>query len=176
MSKRGYTLVEIMIACALTAVFSTAVLGVMLNSRTFWDKGQNKIAEQEEARRIIDTISGDLRQALSAIPASNEIIFYKVDFAGGNNWIDYRLSSGGAGCNPNCLERRVYETGDYSVIARHVQDIFFDNNANGSMVNITVTTYSGKNFTISSEVALRNFDLGSGAAEEAGDPPAGGDF
>lgn len=60
---RGMTMIELLIVVGLFSALFSVMIGLLYNSDTFFTKGQNKIAEQCEARRIIDLVSRDLRSA-----------------------------------------------------------------------------------------------------------------
>jgi prepilin-type N-terminal cleavage/methylation domain-containing protein len=190
MSKnKGYTLIEVMVVTGLIGLLFSALLGILINSDTFWSKGQNKINAQQEARIAMDSIVKDLRESNTywgvTITAS-QAIFYKPDFDPatgaftGKHWIGYKLNPS----NSRQLLRKQQGDSDYTPIANEIENlsfacstdgcVTFNNNtcpANCPRVRVTVTTRKDSNFTLISDVVLRNQ-----VTAAAGEPPEEGEF
>lgn len=60
-SSRGVTFIELVVVVGLFGILFGVMAGIMYNSDTFFTKGQDRIAEQFEARKIVDILSRDLR-------------------------------------------------------------------------------------------------------------------
>jgi hypothetical protein len=187
-NNRAYTLMEIMVVACLMGLFVSALLGITINSETFWNKGQNKITEQEDARSAMDSIVKDLRESNTywgVNISGSEIIFYKPNFnsAGymtGTYWVGYKINPG----NSKQLLRKAEGDADYTPVANYLQSVTFAGSTDGCQtfnnntvpsncprVRITITTKKDKNFTLSSDVVLRNQYTAA-----AGDPPEEGEF
>lgn len=61
--RRGFTLIEVMIVVGLFSVLFGVMVGIMYNSDLFFKKGQEKIAQQVEARKVLDILARTLRPA-----------------------------------------------------------------------------------------------------------------
>ncbi|MCK9595389.1 MAG: type II secretion system protein [Candidatus Omnitrophica bacterium] len=59
----GFTLIEVLVVVALFSVLFLALLAVLTNADLYWSKGQNKLNEQQEARRVISGVVNDLRRS-----------------------------------------------------------------------------------------------------------------
>jgi hypothetical protein len=151
------------------------MFGVLVNSDTYWNKGQNKITEQVEARIIMDTIARDLRQSntnwgISIDNSENKILFYKPVFNDsgyktGTHWVIFK---------PNITESHKYERKEqgasaFSAFANYVENVTFYGSSDGCItfnsttvssgcprIRITVKTKKDNEFSLVSEVALRN--------------------
>jgi type II secretory pathway pseudopilin PulG len=188
MNKKAYTLMEIMVVTLLIGFLFSALLGILFNSRTFWDKGENKIDEQYEARTAMSSIVKDLRESntyWNISISTGQILFAKPDFNatgyfnGTTHWVGYKL-------DPANTHRLLRKEGDdpYVPVANFVRDLAFacstdgcqtfNNNtcpANCPRVRVTITTMKDKNFTLVSDVVLRN-QFNAAEAE----PPGEGEF
>jgi len=186
--NKGYTLVEIMVVVLLLGLLSSALLGLLINSQVFWDKGQNKISEQYDARLAMDTIVKDLRESNTywgVTISTSQILFYKPDFnstgyLSGTHWVGYKLNPS----NSHQVLRKEEGDADYITVSNNIENISFacstdgcvtfNNNtcpANCPRVRVTITTKKDKNFTLVSDVVLRNQ-----VSASAGDPPEEGEF
>jgi prepilin-type N-terminal cleavage/methylation domain-containing protein len=189
MSKiKGYTLMEVMVVTGLVGVLFSVLLGILINSDTFWNKGQNKVSAQQEARIAMDSIVKDLRESNTywgvTITAS-QAVFYKPDFDAngyfiGTHWVGYKLNPS----NSRQLLRKQEGDPDYTPIANNIENlsfacstdgcVTFNNNtcpANCPRVRVSVTTRTDSNFTLISDVVLRNQ-----IAATAGEPLEEGEF
>ena len=188
MKNKGFTIIEIMVVTALVALLFSSLLGVLINSQTYWDKGLNKVTEQEEARQVMDMLVKDLRESNTYWGiniSSSEIVFYNPDYDStgnmtGTHWIGYKIDP----TNSTRLLRKVDGDAGYSTIASHIKSISFAGSTDGCQtfnnntvpsscprVRITIVTRKDNNFTLSSDVVLRNQCIDS-----AGIPPGPGDF
>jgi prepilin-type N-terminal cleavage/methylation domain-containing protein len=62
-AEKAFTLLEMIVVTALFSILFSVLIGIMINSDLFFSKGQNKVTEHMEARKILETVSRSLRQA-----------------------------------------------------------------------------------------------------------------
>jgi prepilin-type N-terminal cleavage/methylation domain-containing protein len=184
----GYTLMEVMVVVLIVGLLFSALLSILINSETFWNKGQNKITEQQEARIAMDSIVKDLRESNTywgVTITTSQAVFYKPDFNStgyftGTHWVGYKLNPS----NTHQLLRKQQGDTDYTVIASNIDNVSFacstdgcqtfNNNtcpANCPRVRVVVTTRKDKIFTLTSDVVLRNQITAA-----AGEPLEEGEF
>ncbi|MFA6384137.1 MAG: type II secretion system protein [Candidatus Omnitrophota bacterium] len=63
MSKKGVTLVELMVVVGLVAVLFSVLISLMINADVYWRRGMNKIDQHQEARRVMNTIIRPMKDA-----------------------------------------------------------------------------------------------------------------
>jgi prepilin-type N-terminal cleavage/methylation domain-containing protein len=186
--NRGYTLMEIMVVTFLIGILFSALVGILINSETYWNKGENKITEQQEARLAMDRMVKDLRESNTYWGVSisqSQVVFYKPDFDSdgymtGTHWVGYKLNPG----NTHQLLRKEEGDLDYTPVANNIGNVSFACSTDGCQtfnnntcpadcprVRITVTTQKDKNFTLSTDVVLRNQFTAA-----AGEPLQEGEF
>lgn len=61
--RSGITFIELVIVIGLFSVMLSVMMGLMYNSDVFFTKGQDKITEQFEARKVLDLISREMRSS-----------------------------------------------------------------------------------------------------------------
>lgn len=61
--KKGFSLIEMIVVVGLFTLLFAAILAMLASSDRTWHTGQNKLVEQREARRAMDTMVRLLRQA-----------------------------------------------------------------------------------------------------------------
>ena len=170
------------------AILVSSFLGVLLNSGTFWDKGENKITEQYEARLAMDMMVKDLRESNTywgITIGSNQILFYKPTFdesgnLNGTYWVGYKLNPD----NLHQLARKEQGDAEYTPVANYIETVAFAGSTDGCQTfdnltvpsdcprnKITITTNKERNFTLTTDVVLRNQ-----YTAVAGEPPAEGEF
>jgi len=59
----GFTLLEMMVVLGLFSLLFSAMIGLLINSDTFFTKGQNEVAKHYEARKLLDTLTRGIRMA-----------------------------------------------------------------------------------------------------------------
>lgn len=154
--RRGYTLVETIIAVTLLCLMFAAVYNTCLNGISFWKRNGNRLEVQDNLTISMDRITRELRQAkeLSASSTSRQLYFKDVT---GSYVISYYLEG-------TTLKRR-QSIGD--PIASYVTAVNFQYLPWGTgdtgritenrVVGITLTGEKGNSgpVTLSSTVRLR---------------------
>lgn len=185
MYLQGFTIVELMIASVVTVALFALVFTVVFTSDRSWQEGQERLAEQQQARRAMDAIVADLRESSPEwgngtypvlITGGNRIDFYNTD-----EKITFKLDP----ANPRQLLRK---EGNMSaaVVANDIESIDFGGGcpscsafncstvANDCpQVKITVQTKKGKLFTLQSFVTLRNQNIALGNGTVMEEPEEG---
>lgn len=191
--KKGISLVELTVSVLIFTFVSAVVLSVIILSQRSWSTGQNKLIEQQEARKAMDNIVKFLRQSSPqygisiGTPEQNKILFYKPIFdefgITGTHWIIFKL-------DPNNLTQliRKEEGGDWVTVATHIQSVkFYGGSCTGSgcdftnpscvsvnnncpLLKIVIKTYKEREFSLLSYVALRNSE------SQVTEPPPEGEF
>lgn len=200
--KTGFTLIELMIVMlTFTFLFGTT-LAVLSTSDLSWRQGQDKLTEQQEARRAMDDIAGLLRQTKpewvtispSDFPDKDKILLYEpvINEETGEispgNWVIYKPDP----ADSNRLIKKV-EGGDWNTITQHLESIRFNGGDcvgcscdftnpgcsncitvtnNCPLIKIQIETKKKGGFVLSSYAELRNSISGG----EAPEPPAEGEF
>ncbi|MCU0652551.1 MAG: type II secretion system GspH family protein [Candidatus Omnitrophica bacterium] len=185
MMRKGFTLIELLVVVLIFGVLFSAILVVLTSSNNSWRAGRGKIVEQQEARRAMDEMIRLLRQTNSnwiiggssyslAISDSNKRIdFYNPVFSSGGaistfNKITFKLDP----VNPRRLLKKE-GTANSVVIGSEVEDINFS--VSNGLVTIQLITKKENNFSLTSQVALRNKNVtvtGTPAVEQ----PLEGEF
>jgi prepilin-type N-terminal cleavage/methylation domain-containing protein len=198
--QRGFTFIEMIIVVALFSVLFSVMIGIMLNSDTYFSKGQDKVTEQSEARRVIDTITRDLRSAapywlingtnytFSITSNFTKLSYYIPVFDANNNVssvrrITYKIDPS----NSSRLLRRAGNT-TYSTIANHIDYVNFGAGCAGCasfnctslasdcpVVRLEVRTIKSNQFDLVTKIALRNSNV-TVANDTEIDAPTGGEF
>lgn len=177
----GFTLVELMFVVAIFSVLFIAMMSIMTNSDTYWKKGQNKMVEQQEARRIIDNVEFMIRESnpswtvnstnytLSISSNHTRLDFYKPEFDSGDNVtglskITFKLNDS----NAKELLKKV-GTQTAVTVSDKVESITFGAGCSGCtlfnctsiatdcpIIKIDVQTKQSAYFNLTSKVMLRN--------------------
>lgn len=182
MTRKGLTLIEILVAMFIFSIVLGALFTVLAAGRVSWNAGASQMDVQQEARKALDMMVKELRQTASAkisnVPADGTtyntitfqtpIITITRDLAGkivdiNINWsnnIQYSLS----GLNGRQLLRA--QGGIQRILANNILSMGFTRNAGTpTVLNITATaqknTFSGfttiqSNVTLNSKAKLRN--------------------
>ncbi len=185
MDKKGFTLVELMVVTGLVAVIFSMLVTIMINSDTHWKRGQNKLFEHQEARKIADSIAASLKEAsprwtingtvyAASISESNKRLdFYSpvfddaTDEVTGIRKVTYKI-------NPGNERELLVKNGndDFVVLSGELEDIYFGGSCGCLMadtmdcveVNITcpsvrivVQTLKDNPFNLTTHAAMRNY-------------------
>lgn len=183
MTRKGLTLIEILVAMFIFSIVLGALFTVLAAGRVSWNAGASQVDVQQEARKALDMMVKELRQTASAkisnVPADgtayNTITFQTPiititrdpitgKVVGINiNWsgnIQYSLG----GLNGRQLLRA--QGGIQRILANNILSIGFTRNAGTpTVLNITATaqknTFSGfttiqSSVTLNSKAKLRN--------------------
>ncbi len=78
--RAGVTLLELLVAVAITVIVGASIIGALYSGRSAWEAGQNIIDRHQNARAAIDFISRDLQQAV----VFSDGAVYRADFLSGS--------------------------------------------------------------------------------------------
>jgi len=89
MDRRGFTLIEILVASIILTIISAVVFGVYIAGTDLWDVTRLQADLQAQARQVLDSMTSELRSAtrtstqipspnlsIPAVPNNNSITFY----------------------------------------------------------------------------------------------------
>lgn len=144
---KGLSLIELMITLLVFSVVLGAIYGVMTMGRSSYQTGDIQIAVQQEARKAMNKITTELREA-SSVNLSNE-----YPFTIWGQKIKYKVTD-------NQLQK-VVQGGSTTVLANNVASIQFTLYG-GDIVYISVSTqkntFLGRSLSanLTSQVTLRN--------------------
>ena len=92
-SRRGYTLIELVVASSLSMVVVLALGSVIVTNQRAWEWGRDKIDIQQEVTRAIGRVTASVRAASSvSLPAANWLVTQNAD---GAQLHEYRLAGSG---------------------------------------------------------------------------------
>ena len=179
--KKGFTLIEMMVVLGLFVILFAATLTVLTTQDRVWQTGQNKLTEQQEARKAINSLALLLRQSnpdwvingthynVSITDANRRIDFYQPVFT--ENGEISSLQKVTFKLNPvdtSQLLRKI-GTGNETGVANNVNSITFGGgcvgcaayncssvDVNCPVVVVEVKTQKEVNFTLDSQITLRN--------------------
>ena len=179
--KKGFTLIEIMLVTAIFTSIFAMILTILTNSDQAWRLGQDKLTQQQEARKAVDNVSRLLRQTNPSWVVNGTS--YPVTISAGNTRIDfYQPIFDGAGnittlkkitfkLNPDDAQQLLKKEGTAAekVIANNISYLNFGGGCAGCaafncanvasdcpVVKIAVRAVKKNEFALSSEIALRN--------------------
>jgi len=144
---KAITLIELMIALAIFSIILGAIYSVLNMGRASYYTGDIQIAVQQEARKAMDKMTREIREA-SSVNLSDD-----YPFAVEANRIKYEVNSGQL--------QRIVQGGSTTVLANDVGNVQFTL-IGGDMVYITLTTQKntvlGRSLSadLTSQVNLRN--------------------
>jgi len=194
---RSFTLVEMMVVIFIFTLLFGAVIMVLATSDKSWRTYQNKLIEQQEARKAMDYyITVPLRQSspdwiingthYPVTITSNRIDFYKPFFDSAGNI--FKLSKVTFKLNPDNLNQLLKKEGtqDAVVIANNIESINFGGGCPGCssfncstvaddcpIVKIEIKTKRESEFTLVSQVTLRNQNVTLSEDVEIEEPSEG---
>ncbi len=195
--KNGFTLVEAIIVMFIFTIIFGALIMVAGSQDRSWRLGQNKLAEQRQARWAVDSISRFLRQANPdwiiegvhypvTITGDSRIDFYQPIFSDEGEIstlkkITFKL-------NPLDSRQLLKKEGisPYTVVANDIESISFKGGCAGCavfnctsiasdcpVVMVEVKTKKENEFTLNSKVTLRNTNVVLTEEVEVEEPGAG---
>lgn len=85
--KNAHTLIELMVVVVILVLLLGALFTALTNSDTSWRLGQNKLSEQEDARKGLDNITRLLRQSNPQWIVS--AVSYPITISDGGKRIDF---------------------------------------------------------------------------------------
>ncbi len=144
---KAFTLIELMIAMAIFSIILGAIYSVLSMGRTSYYTGDIQIAVQQEARKAMDKMTREIREASSVNLSNNYPFLIQA------SRIKYEVNSGQL--------QKIVEGGSTTVLANDVGNVQFTL-IGGDMVYITLTTQkntvSGRSLSadLTSQVKLRN--------------------
>lgn len=171
--SKGLTLIEIIIVVFLFTIILAAILTALATARTSWKSGSSQLSVQQEARKGLNAMTKELRQArlstIAGVPADGgnygSITFQIPEGISetGTTWstnIQYSLG----GLNNAQLLR--VQDGAQRVLANNISALLFNRNLSSpEVINISITaqksTFPGfsaiqSNIILNSEVKVRN--------------------
>ena len=180
--KTGFGLVELMVVMAIFSTFFALVFGVLTNSNRTWKLGHDKLTEQQEARRAMNTITRLLKQSNPSWAANGTN--YPVTISEGNSRIDFYQPVFDASGNIVTLKKIIFRlnlsqqllrkegTASEQVVASSVSYLNFSGGCPGCgafncatvandcpVVAIEVRTKKKNEFPLLSQVTLRNQNI-----------------
>jgi len=144
---KAFTLIELMIAMVIFSIILGAIYSVLNMGRTSYYTGDAQIAVQQEARKAMDKMTREIREA-SSVNLSDDYPFLIQA-----NRIKYEVNSGQL--------QKIIEGGSTTVLANDVGNVQFTL-IGGDIVYITLTTQKntvlGRSLSadLTSQVKLRN--------------------
>ena len=174
---------EAIVVTGLMSVIFALLIGIMMHSDVYWQKGQNKVTEHEEARHIIDNMVKIIRESNPSWNVNGTL--YNVAISESNTRIDAYVPIYNTDNTVDSLEKVTYKmdpsdngrlwfkrgTSDYQVVSGIIDSVFFggscDCTANDAMncntvnsscpaVRILVSTRKDDVFNLTTDVTLRN--------------------
>lgn len=168
---------------ALVSVIFAMLIAILIHSDTYWRKGQNKVLEHSEARRIIDSIVKVIRESNPSWNVNGTL--YNVAVSENNTRIDAYVPVFDDNDTIEYLEKVTYKldpsdagqllfkrgTGDEEVVSAMMSGIYFGGSCDctsadpmncGSVntscpaVRIVVATVKDDVFNLTTDVTLRN--------------------
>ncbi len=181
--KRGeqaFTMIEMMVALTLFSLLFAVLIELMINSDMFFKKGQDRVAEHMEARKVLDVLSRELRPAspdwliggthyLLTVTNSTRMDYYTPVFGSDNTLagvskVTYKLDPS----DPSQLLMKK-GTGPEQVVSGKVSSVRFGAGCAGCssfdcavpaadcpVVRMEVTTFQGNPFTLATKIRLQN--------------------
>jgi prepilin-type N-terminal cleavage/methylation domain-containing protein len=189
--KRGFTLVEVIVVVGIFVFLFGGILTVMTVSDRSWRTGQNKLIEQQEARKSMDSIGRFLRQSnpdwgVLIYNGNTSIMFYRPIFDTDGaitaiNWVIFKP-------DPADTTKLIMkeEGGSWNAVAQDIKSITFGGGCPGCatvscasvasdcpIVSVEIKTKKEKEFTLISQIALRNQTVTLPGGVEIEAPPEG---
>lgn len=171
-----------MVVTAIFSAFFAMVFGVMTNSDQTWKLGQDKLAEQQEARKAMDNIARLLKQSNPGWVANGTN--YPVTISEGNSRIDFYQPVFDASGNIVTLKKIIFRlnltqqllrkegAAGEQVVANNVTYLNFGGGCSGCsgfnctavandcpVVSIEVRSTKKNEFPLLSQVTLRNQNI-----------------
>jgi len=167
-----------MVVALFSAIFA-AMMSLLTNSDTYWTRGQNKVREQQEARRVMDTMVKSLRDAnpswlingtyynLSITSNYTNLTFYRPVFNETTNNIStlQRVTFRRSTFWPTNLRQKI-GTASSTNLTTELSAVRFTGSQTGAdpfncteacnTVRIELTTRKDNDFLLVGQVSLRN--------------------
>ena len=167
-----------MVVALFSAIFA-AMMSLLTNSDTYWTRGQNKVREQQEARRVMDTMVKALRDAnpswlingtyynLSITSNYTNLTFYRPVFNETTNNIStlQKVTFRRSTFTPTNLRQKI-GSGSSTNLTTELSAVRFTGSQTGAdpfnctaacnTVRIELTTRKDNDFLLVGQVSLRN--------------------
>lgn len=197
---RAFTLIELMMVTLIFTVLFAALLTVLATSDRSWRAGQDKLAEQQEARRALDGFAKLIRQSNPDWVISG--LHYPVSISSLNSRIDFYQPVFDSGGGITTLEKVTFKlnpsdatqllgkvgTQNSTVVANNVKEVIFGAGCAGCVafncssvasdcpvVVMQIKTEKAAEFTLGSRITLRNNNVGL-SSEVVVEEPQEGEF
>lgn len=194
--KSAITFVEAIVVTAIFTALFAMILTVLTNSDQLWRLGQDKLTEQQEARKAVDSLVKLLRQSNPSWVIDSTS--YPVTISEGNSRIDfYQPIFDGSGNittlkkitfrrNPDNAQQLLKKEGTAieQVMANNISSLNFGGGCNGCssfncsavasdcpVVNVEVRTKKKNEFSLQSQVTLRNQNIALSDSVVIEEPP-----
>lgn len=194
----GMTLLEVLISLAIFVSLFAGVLTILSSSDRSWRIGQNKITEQKEARKAMDSMVRLLRQSNPDWVIGG--VHYPVLISEGNSRLDFYQPVFDAVGSISSLRKITFKlnpvdnsellrkegTSEFYVVANQITALSFGGGCPGCTafnctsvaadcprVRIDIRTRRDNDFNLSSEVLLRNTNIGLENDTQIEQPPEG---
>lgn len=171
---RAYSLVEVIVVLFIFVLLFSAVISFVITSDKNWRSGQNRLIEQREARRGMDTMARLIRlsnPAWGITIDSNKILFYRPIFDSNGSivdlhWVIFKI-------DPNNSSQLIQlEQGQNQVVlAQNVESVSFVGDL--PIISISITTRKNTAFTLGSKIMFRNSSTALPGDIESEVPPEG---
>jgi type II secretory pathway pseudopilin PulG len=195
---KGFSLAEMLVVTAIFFTIFAMILTVLTNSDQTFRLGQDKLTEQQEARKAMDNIARLLRRSNPSWDINGTA--YPVTISQGNARLDFYEPVFDASGNITRLKKVTYKldpldstrllkkegTADERVIAHNLSYLYFGAGCSGCanfncltpandcpQVNIDVRTMKRNEFELSSRIALRNLNTTLSEGVEVEEPQEG---
>ena len=151
-SLTGFTLVEVMVAAAISSLMVAAVFGILIVGNKSWQLGSGLVSIQDNARKAVYYLSRDIRETTTGI--TNTTLDNNGDSITLNTPSGQTAYSLNASGTTNHLER------DDTIIANNIANVRLTQT--GRIITVTVVSQTAvsnqgeKNFTLTREVRSRN--------------------
>lgn len=197
-SFKGMSLMEVLVSLAIFVFLFAGIFTILSSSNQSWRIGQNKVAEQREARRAMDNIARLLRQSSPSWTVGG--VSYPVAISEGGTRLDFYQPVFDAVGSVTNLRKITFKlnpsdssellkkegTGETFVIADEITSVNFGGGCAGCAsfnctavandcprVKINIQTRRQDNFNLTSEVLLRNNNLAADEDTLIEQPPEG---
>jgi prepilin-type N-terminal cleavage/methylation domain-containing protein len=152
--REGFTLVELMVVMLIFSIILAAVYSVLTVGKASYQTGETQIIVQQEARRAMDEMVRELREASSIDPTtfaegvSEDIIRFTLK----TETIEYVV-------NARQLQRIV--SGTTTILANNIENIQFTLSGGNKVYIVLTAQKTGifvepANIVLTSQVVLRN--------------------
>jgi len=188
-NQKAYSLIEMIVVMFIFVLLFSALMSFFIVSDKNWRSGQNRLTEQREARRGLDSMVRVLRQtnpAWGITINTDRILFYRPIFDSNGQivqvrWVIFKI-------DPNDSTRLIkQEEGQPTVtLAEDVASVNFSGGCAGCsaynctslaqdcpVVMITITTQKNTQFSLQTKVMLRNSAISLPEDVQVAVPPEG---